>query len=65
MFRIYWLNGTEFPRLSAAELLHGLGPSTVMYVNDPFMLTPWSWAVLEKPLVNQLLKNIPTLYGTA
>jgi hypothetical protein len=26
--------------------------------------TPWSWAILEKPPVVQLLKNIPTFYGT-
>jgi hypothetical protein len=69
MFRIYWLNVTQFPRLSAAEtdnteLLHSFRPSTVMYVNDLLMLTPWSWAILEKPIVTQIL-NIPTLYGTA
>jgi hypothetical protein len=27
-------------------------------------LTLWRWALLEKPLVVQLLKNFPTFYGT-
>jgi hypothetical protein len=27
-------------------------------------LTPWNWALLEKPPVAQLLKNFPTFYGT-
>jgi hypothetical protein len=27
-------------------------------------LTPWSWALLGKPPVAQLLKNFPTIYGT-
>jgi hypothetical protein len=27
-------------------------------------LTPWSWVLLEKPPVAQLLKNFPTFYGT-
>jgi hypothetical protein len=27
-------------------------------------LTPWSRALLEKPSVEQLLKNLPTFYGT-
>jgi hypothetical protein len=25
---------------------------------------PWSWALLEKPPIVQLLKNLPTFYGT-
>jgi hypothetical protein len=28
------------------------------------LLSPWSWALLEKPSVMQLLKNFPTYYGT-
>jgi hypothetical protein len=28
-----------------------------------FWLTPWSWALLEKPPVVQLLENFPTFYG--
>jgi hypothetical protein len=27
-------------------------------------LTPWSWVLLEKPPVSQILKNFPTSYGT-
>jgi hypothetical protein len=27
-------------------------------------LTPWSWVLLEKPPVAQLLKNFHNLYGT-
>jgi hypothetical protein len=27
-------------------------------------LTPWNWALLEKPPVVQLLKNVPAFYGT-
>jgi hypothetical protein len=27
-------------------------------------ITPWSWALLEKRPVEQLLKNFPTFYGT-
>jgi hypothetical protein len=27
-------------------------------------LTPWSWALLEKPIYTQLLKYFPTFYGT-
>jgi hypothetical protein len=27
-------------------------------------LTPWGWALLQKPSVVQLLKNFPTFYGT-
>jgi hypothetical protein len=34
-----------------------VGPAT----NQP---TPWSWALLEKPPVAQLLKNLPTFYGS-
>jgi hypothetical protein len=26
--------------------------------------TPWSWVLLEMPPVAQLLKNVPTIYGT-
>jgi hypothetical protein len=37
-------------------------PSTSL--NRYQLLTPWSWALLEKPLVAQLLKNIPIFYGT-
>jgi hypothetical protein len=32
--------------------------------NHSNWLTPWSWALLEKPPVAQLLKNFPTFYGT-
>jgi hypothetical protein len=28
------------------------------------LLTPWSWALLEKPPFAQLLKNFPKFYGT-
>jgi hypothetical protein len=40
-----------------------------MYIMHTFCLkqdslTPWSWALLEKPPVAQLLKNFPTFYGT-
>jgi hypothetical protein len=28
------------------------------------IITPWSWALLEKPPIAQLLKNFPTFYGT-
>jgi hypothetical protein len=27
-------------------------------------LTPYSWALLEKPPVAQLIKNFPTIHGT-
>jgi hypothetical protein len=29
-----------------------------------FVLTPWSWAILEKPKVAQLFKNSASFYGT-
>jgi hypothetical protein len=28
------------------------------------MITSWSWALIEKPPVRQLLKNFPIIYGT-
>jgi hypothetical protein len=28
------------------------------------VVTSWSWALLKKPPVTQLLKNFPTFYGT-
>jgi hypothetical protein len=31
---------------------------------SPLTLTSWSWVLLEKPPVAQLLKNFPTFYGT-
>jgi hypothetical protein len=34
------------------------------FVYHSTVLPPWSWAILEKPPVVQLLKNFPTFYGT-
>jgi hypothetical protein len=39
------------------------GGSTFLRNVGTKVLTSWSWALLEKPPVTQLLKNFPTFYG--
>jgi hypothetical protein len=36
----------------------------LMFTSLVSQLTPWSWVVLEKPVVPYLLKNWPTFHGT-
>jgi hypothetical protein len=36
----------------------------VLYNISDAYITPWSWAVLERPQIVELLKEFPAYYGT-
>jgi hypothetical protein len=48
--------GSHFVTAKFCGLTHG--------VTRLVLLTPWSWALVEKPIVAQLLKNVLIFYGT-
>jgi hypothetical protein len=53
-----WQTVAAYPGLLHQNVVHFV---LLVYNNE---LTPWNWALLEKPPVAQLLKNFPTSYET-